>query len=64
MMRAEVVGGSGLNGLFILHHGFHGEGGFRAGEALGFGFFTHDDRDSEEIADRVGVELVDAFPSA
>ena len=56
---SEVVGGAGLDGLLVLHHCFDGEGHLGAGEAFGFGFFSHDDGDGEDFAEEVGVELVD-----
>ena len=56
---AEVVGGAGLDGFFILNHGLDGEGGFGTGEAFGFGFLSHDDGDGEEVADGIRVKLMD-----
>ena len=35
----QEVGGSGLDGLAVLHHGFHRVGLFRAGEAFRLRFF-------------------------
>jgi len=56
---AKVVGGSGLDGFFVLDHGFDGESGVGAREALGFGFLSHDDRDGEEVTEGIRVELMD-----
>ena len=37
----EIVGGSGLNRFFILHHSFYSEGGFSPRETFGLSFLSH-----------------------
>ena len=54
----EVVGGASLNGFAILYHRLDSESGLGAGEAFRFGFFAHDNRDGEKVAERISIELV------
>ncbi len=55
---SEEVGGAGLNGLAVLHHGFNREGLNRSREAFVFGLFTGDGGDGKHVALEVFVDLV------
>ena len=54
---AEVVGGAGLQGLAVVHHGLHGVGRARAGELLQLGLAAHEHGDGEHVLRKVAVDL-------
>ena len=49
---------AGLDGLFVLHHRFDGEGLHRAREALALGFLARDHRDGQMITQEVLIHFV------
>ena len=57
----EVVRGAGLDCLFVLHHGFDGQGADSAGEALALRLLTRDHRDGQMLAHELLVNAVHEF---
>ena len=54
---AQEVGGTGLQGLAVLHHGLDGEGIQGTGKTLVRTLVSHDDRKSQVVAGKVGIDL-------
>ena len=58
---AEVVAGTGLQCLAVMHQRFNGIGRFRAGKFLLIGLLALDDRDREDVAAEIRVDVQHHF---